>query len=112
MSGKIFIVAAQDTVLQGREYIVIADDPDKAVQLVSTGHFVSESGPTTLDTLDSEIVAVDEIIPEEFQKVESSDEKEEDKLSDLLESILEMGNPFDKAKELRLLVEDLRRGGN
>jgi len=109
---KIFMVVAQDTILQGREYVVIADNPDKAVRLVAQGHFISESAPTTLDTVDSEIVSVDEIIPEEFQKAEPAEGKEEDRLSDLLESILEMGNPFDKAKELRLLVEDLRRAGN
>jgi hypothetical protein len=110
---KLFIVATQDTIIQSSEYVVIADNADKAVQLVSQGHFVSESAPTTLDTLSSEIAGVEEIVPEEFQKI--SDEpavEKQDQLSDLLESILDMENPFYKAKELRMLVEDLRKAGN
>ena len=105
---KVFIVVLQDRVVQIREYVVIANNEDHAAELVQQGHFISESASSTVDTEESVIVKVEEVLPEDIMEKK---EPPVEKISDLLESILDMDNSFYKAKGLRLFVDDLRKAG-
>ena len=57
----LFVVTVQDTVIQVREYVTRAISKNEAEMNVEHGHFMYESVPTTVDTLESEIKTIEEI---------------------------------------------------
>jgi len=54
-------VVVQDTILQSREYAVIAKDTADAQKKIAGGLFLTESEPSTMDTLKSQIVSAERI---------------------------------------------------
>jgi hypothetical protein len=57
----IFLVVVQDTVIESREYAVIADSVDDAKEKVSKGQFLTESERTVMDTEDTKIVSAEKV---------------------------------------------------
>lgn len=104
----LYLVVMQDQIIQTREYVVIADDEQKAAELVAQGHFIAESEPSTMETLESQVVSVEEIVAEERQKSNPAVGDPVKELGCLLEEILDMDNPYHKARELRGLVKKLK----
>jgi hypothetical protein len=58
---KLFLVNVQDTVIQMNAYLVRAHDSEQAKDLVTSGMFIEEMKPEIMDTLDSQITAVEEL---------------------------------------------------
>lgn len=57
----VFLVVVQDTIIQSREYAVIAKNEMAARELVAKGMFLTESEATTMDTLKSVIVSAEKV---------------------------------------------------
>ena len=65
----IYVVVVHDTIVQSREYVVMVPKgapSDDAMEKVANGQFLSESNPTTLETVSTAQVSA--------EKVGSSDE--------------------------------------
>lgn len=58
---KTFIVTTHDSVLQCRDYVVIAEDKEHAIECIQGGHYLCESEATTIETYETDIVAIEEI---------------------------------------------------
>lgn len=52
---NLYVVTVEDTVVQQRDYVVIAVDRGEAESKVAAGLFLSESEPTTFDTKQSSV---------------------------------------------------------
>ena len=116
-TGKVYIVVVQDLVVQSREYVVVGISRENAVDLVKNGHFIVESGPSTMDTVKTQIVSVEELDPTEFgldgSKAIGENPPMGQRPSDLIEEILDDDlNTFSRSKALRKLIFDLRRQGS
>ena len=57
----IFLVVVQDTILQSREYAVIAKDAADAKTKIARGLFLTESEASTMDTLRSEVLSAERV---------------------------------------------------
>lgn len=56
-------MVVQDTIIQSREYAVIAKDETAARELVAKGMFLTESEATTMDTVQSTIISTEKVHP-------------------------------------------------
>lgn len=61
MANNFFIVSVEDQVIQITNYIVRAEDAEKACDLVANGMYAFESEVEIVDTIASEIKTVEEI---------------------------------------------------
>jgi len=57
----IFLVVVQDTILQSREYAVIAKNEEDAHKKIAGGFFLTESEACTMDTINSKVVSAERI---------------------------------------------------
>ena len=56
---NLYLVTAQDTVIQCRDYVVRAESVEMAKERVREGMFITESTPETVEVIDSEIFAAE-----------------------------------------------------
>ena len=54
-------MVVQDTIIQSREYAVLARDELAAREMVAQGRFLTESEATTMDTIKTEIVSAEKV---------------------------------------------------
>lgn len=57
----VYLVVVHDTIVQSREYAVLADSSEKALENVLNGFFLTESEPTTMETKNSVQVSVEKV---------------------------------------------------
>lgn len=105
-----YIVSVQDTVIQGRDYVVIAMSPENAFDLVKNGHYLVESSATTLDFIETSVVRTEKLDPNEFKALPAQ-VGNAPVMSAVLEEILDIENAWYKAQALRKLVEELKKAG-
>lgn len=62
MAAKLFLVTVQDTVLQATGYLIRATNETQAKQFQANGMYIEETSTAVLDTLDTKVVDVTEIL--------------------------------------------------
>ena len=58
---KLFVVTMEDTIVQIRDYVVLADDQAHAENKIEHGEFLNEGTPETIGTMQSGFKAIVEI---------------------------------------------------
>lgn len=58
---NVFLVVVQDTIIQSREYAIIAKDATDAKNKLAEGRFLTESEATTMDTLKTMVVSAEKV---------------------------------------------------
>lgn len=58
---NVYLVIVQDTIIQSREYAVIAKDEASARDMVAQGKFLTESEATTMDTLKTAVISTEKV---------------------------------------------------
>jgi len=58
---RLFVVAKKDTVVQMREYLVRAKNPAHAQECVNQGFFICETEAETMELVDTETTACEEV---------------------------------------------------
>ena len=58
---NVYLVVVHDTIVQSREYAVLAKSVDDAEKKISKGHHLTESEATTMDTIDTKVISVEKV---------------------------------------------------
>lgn len=54
----VYVLTVQDTIVQIRDYAVLATSEDDAKRRIAEGYFLTEGTPETIDTLKTEFKAI------------------------------------------------------
>jgi hypothetical protein len=57
----VFLVVVHDQIVQSREYAVLAKDEEDAKAKVAKGEHLTESEPTTMDTVGTKIISAEQV---------------------------------------------------